>query len=74
MRQQSFLRRVWLDITEREKSHPIIYMTKIGNVSDANAMRLTRPCPSAVLAAEQGGEHRQAVEEGMWWHWLGMHG
>lgn len=49
-------------------------MTKIGNVSDANAMRLTRPCPSAVLAAEQGGEHRQAVEEGMWWHWLGMHG
>ena len=47
--QQSFVGRVWLDITEREKSHPIIYMTKIGKVSDVNAMRLTRPCPSSVL-------------------------
>lgn len=49
MRQQSFVGRVWLDITEREKSHPIIYMTKIGKVSDVNAMRLTTPCPSAVV-------------------------
>lgn len=49
MRQQSFVGRVWLDITEREKSHPIIYMTKIGKVSDVNAMRLTRPCASAGL-------------------------
>lgn len=49
MRQQSFLGRVCLDITEREKSHPIIYITKIGKVSDVNAIRLARPCPSAVL-------------------------
>lgn len=52
MRQQSFVGRVWLDITEREKSHPIIYMTEVGKVSDVNAMRLTSALPLLIQCSQ----------------------